>query len=197
MKVDFVYSYPYDRIFCELLKVKQREKEVERFIKKLKKKRIFILKAAKKIEEITGLKFKKDVKCYVVSDTLWKGFSDPLTIRATSINEFISVLIHELIHIISVQNKEKMERLNKLRDKKFKLPKHIRVHIWVYIVEKKVKRIIKFKDNPKQRTNIKKRYKNDLIKGYKKAREVANQLEKELPNKNLVKEFEKYLNKNL
>ena len=199
LKVYFIYSHPYDRTFCELLKVKRKEKEVKKLISSLNKKERYISRICKAIEKATGLMFKKDVKCYVVSDTLWKGFSDPLTIRLSNINEFINVLIHELIHVISVQNKNRMKILNKLIERRFNLPLHTRVHIWVNIADMKVKRAIGFKNFIKKKKvlkkNLKKRYKADLIKSYKIAREIAKKIEPQLPENNILKRFEMFLKK--
>jgi len=199
LKVYFVYSHPYDRTFCELLNTKQKEKEIRRFINSLNKKKKYISRICKAIEKATGLKFRKDVRCYVVSDTLWKGFSDPLTIRLANMNEFINVLIHELIHVISVQNKNRMKILNKLIERRFNLPLHTRVHIWVNIADMKVKRAIGFKNFIKKKKvlkkNLKKRYKADLIKSYKIAREIAKKIEPQLPENNILKRFEMFLKK--
>lgn len=197
LKIDFIYSPVYDRTFCGLLNAKQKEEKIRRFIDSLSKKKRYILRICKAIEKATGLRFKKDVRCYIVSDTLWRGFSDPLTIKLTNINEFIGILIHELIHVISVQNKNRMKIINKLLEKRFKLPIHTRVHIWVNIIDAKVKRAIGFKYVIKKtkKKKLKRRYKADLVKSYKIAREIAKEIEPQLPESNILKKFEMFLKK--
>lgn len=98
-----------------------------------------------------------------------------------------------------MQNKDRIKTLRKLLERRFKLPLHTRVHIWVNVVDIKVKRGIGFKHVIKKekelKKKLKKRYKADLIKSYRKAKEIAKEIEPQLPEDNIAKKFEMFLKK--
>ena len=109
MKVNFFYSEPYDRMLTDMLGnsfpneqpmiIKKYQKNLESCWKKEENKII------KEIEKISNLKFKSNVDCYIVNDMFYDAISNPFTIRIEKdLGRIKSILIHELIHILFVQN---------------------------------------------------------------------------------------------
>ena len=116
MKVNFFYSEPYDRMLTDMLGnsfpneqpmiIKKYQKNLESYWKKEEDKII------KEIEKISNLKFKSNVDCYIVNDMFYDAISNPFTIRIEKdFGRMKSVLIHELIHILFVQNSQKLIKL--------------------------------------------------------------------------------------
>lgn len=58
------------------------------------------------LEEITGLTFKDDLKCYLNSRF---SVSDPLCLKVTNKERMENDLVHELIHVLLTQNYETIE----------------------------------------------------------------------------------------
>ena len=116
MKVNFFYSEPYDRMLTDMLGnsfpneqpmiIKKYQKNLESYWKKEEDKII------KEIEKISNLKFKSNVDCYIVNDMFYDAISNPFTIRIEKdFGRMKSILIHELIHILFVQNSQKLIKL--------------------------------------------------------------------------------------
>jgi len=116
MKVNFFYSEPYDRMLTDMLGnsfpneqpmiIKKYQKNLESCWKKEEDKII------KEIEKISNLKFKSNVDCYIVNDMFYDAISNPFTIRIEKdLGRIKSILIHELIHILFVQNSQKLIKL--------------------------------------------------------------------------------------
>ncbi len=66
------------------------------------------------MESATGLKFRMDVECYLITHDLFAPFSDPLTIgihkpsgELREPKRLASILCHEAIHNLFMQHKEK------------------------------------------------------------------------------------------
>lgn len=194
MKIDFVYSLPYDNLISQInhTKVKNSE-EIYNFIKKLSSKQKVINNLINNIEKITGLKFKENVKCYLISNSPWRGFSSPLTIRTNSIDEALSVLAHELIHVISYQNHEKISHLLDSIDKSFNLPQHTKTHIWVYLVEYKLREKVNLKDNPLK--NLTKISSSKLRESMEESCLIAKEFVNQTKDENVYFSFLKVLKK--
>ena len=141
MKIDFHYSTIYDDMLTEMSKKRQdlyQVREVttfmDKFEKEWKKKENKIISA---IEKNSKLKFKKNITAYFVRNMLFAGISAPLTIRFNKhIKKTETILIHELIHNVFIQNKEKAVKLIAKtypeEDWSFK------IHIPVLLIQKRV-----------------------------------------------------------
>jgi hypothetical protein len=182
MQIEFTYSRPYDNLVCRLENKKLKDyREIFDFIKKLDSKKKLLNKICSSIENLIGLRYNKNIKCYLISDSPWRGISDPLTIRTRSLDEFLSILLHELIHLIIIQNPKEHKRLDSAVYKKFKCSEYMRNHIIVYALELKLRKIIKLKDNPlKNPTSNDKEFRESFLKSI----ELAKKLERYILNKN-------------
>ena len=116
MKVNFFYSEPYDRMLTDMLGnpfpneqpiiIKKYQKNLESYWKKEENKII------KEIEKISNLKCKSNANCYIVNNMFYDAISNPFTIRIEKdFGRMKSILIHELIHILFVQNSSKLIKL--------------------------------------------------------------------------------------
>ena len=111
MKLNFEYSIPYDRMLTVMSMNEYHEKQKDEV-----KDYIFMLgeswKGVEKriirgIEKAAGLKFKEDATCYVVKNMADYAISHPLTLKMEkNLDKANVVLMHELIHILFVQNKK-------------------------------------------------------------------------------------------
>ena len=139
-KVIFKCSWIYDQTWKESLigkkvrkypsfkKILSYTEKIERLWRKDEK------KVLQEIAKITHLKWRsKSIDCYVVGRC--RPFSYPLTmpIYEKHPDLFIDVLIHELIHNILTQNREKIKRAFEYINKKYKketprTKNHIYVH---------------------------------------------------------------------
>jgi len=137
--IDFIYSSVYDELFTSMKKKKYSGKqfiEMEKFSAMLQS---FWEKEGKKIireiERVTKLKFKKEVDCYIVSEMFFEAISHPFTVKmCNNIDRLRGIMVHELIHILFVQNENKVLKvLNCLSgDHNYK------VHFPVLLCERKV-----------------------------------------------------------
>jgi len=132
-KIEFRYSSIYDSKYRENFEKKGENypspEEILNYTKKINnlwnKKGKMILR---NISEITKLNWKEEkIICYVIGKG--KCFSDPLTIKIyPDSEEFITNLIHELIHQIQTQNNSKFkkwfEEINNLYINKSRLTKN-------------------------------------------------------------------------
>ena len=157
-KIEFVWSWIYQmevhshNVKTEEYDYESYEKYVFDFIKKIEKewnkKGNEILKY---IEEITNLKWKEEkIKCYMVKISTFLPFSYPLTIPiqfeamggkiyVLSVERYIDMLIHELIHNLFVQNELETEKyfdymLDNYENESF----NTKIHLLLHAIHKKV-----------------------------------------------------------
>ena len=92
------------------------------------------------IEKASKLKFKSKIDCYIVQSMAYKAISHPLTISTEEdVEKNIHLLIHELIHIILVQN----QTTRLLRKLEANYEDHdAMVHIPVLLVQKRVEELL-------------------------------------------------------
>jgi hypothetical protein len=144
-KIQFVYSPIYDKR-CKFAFEKRspNEKypdrtEIIAYIKKVERvwSKIDSL-VLSVISKISGLKWRENIKCYVVGRI--RPFSDPMSIRIyDDTNLFIDTLIHELIHQILTQNGDILEKYWVNIKKKYSLESEVtQNHIIVHAIHKEV-----------------------------------------------------------
>jgi hypothetical protein len=141
MKIDFHYSTIYDDMLTEMSKKEQDLYQVKQLSKlttdfetfwKTKEKKIISL-----IEKHSKLKFKKNITVYFVKHMLFAAISIPLTIRyQKDPKKILPILIHELIHNILSQNKNKISPL--IAKTYPEEDWSFRIHIPVLIIQKRV-----------------------------------------------------------
>ena len=87
------------------------------------------------VEKASGLKFKQDIDCYVVSDMAFEAISHPFTLKMCSnLGRLNGIMVHELLHVLFVQHHEKiLPVLNGLPG-----DHHDKVHFPVLLCERKV-----------------------------------------------------------
>ncbi len=141
MKIEFIYSPIYDNLLTDMSRkefsigqIKELEfykEELEAIWKKEENKII------KEIEKVSRLKFKGDKTCFIVNSMKYAALSRPLTIKKEQhLERAKTILIHELIHILLEDNKEK---LVKLIDKTY--PEEsldFKIHIPILLITKRV-----------------------------------------------------------
>ena len=118
MKIEFAYSPIYDSLLTEMSRkifdinqAKEMElykEEIEAFWEKDENKII------KEIETIANLKFKSSKTCFIVKHMKYAAISKPLTIKSGQhLQRAKTILIHEIIHTLLDDNKEKIDELIK------------------------------------------------------------------------------------
>lgn len=139
MKINFRYSRPYDEMLTLMSGLEYdefQEVSVKKYIDELNS---FWKEDGKKIideiERVSGLKFKADLECYVVKNMRYAAFSHPLTLRLDESGNIKATMIHELTHILLVQNSSKIV---KLINKKFKEESRLKIHLPVLLIFKNV-----------------------------------------------------------
>ncbi len=143
MKIKFEYSIPYDRMLTimSLNDYDEKQKdEIKDYIFGLSESWNNVEKRViKSIERASGLKFKEDATCYVVKNMADYAISHPLTLKIEkNLERAKVVLMHELIHILFVQN-EKAEKLLECLSKKYpKQSLYFKVHLPLFLVQRKV-----------------------------------------------------------
>jgi len=196
-KVVFRYSPIYDEM-CKGGEFKETrkglgkypsQKEIKIYMKKVEKIwRKEETKVLKELSKITKLKWKtKYIKCYVVGRVI--PFSDPLSmpIYRKRTDYFIDVLIHELIHVLFVQNFKESDKawkyiFRKYKEEAYTTKVHIPLHAFhTYIYFKFFK-----EENMRRDINICKKLK---LKKYVRSWKIV---EKE-GYENIIKEFKKRL----
>lgn len=203
-KVEFVYSFIYDKIIVEQywkakFDWKASRQRFSKFVKKLEPKWRKIEKAVlSDLAKSSGLKWSEPkIKCYVTTHHFFAPFSDPLTIgiynrftkKVSKPEQFIQSLMHELIHQLFVQQKNK-----KAFDAAFwkiagKYPKEIRntkTHILLQALLRPL--IVKYFGNKMLKTEIE-RSKHFKMGGYYEAWQIV---EKE-GYQNIISEFRSLL----
>ncbi len=141
MKLKFRYSVPYDRMLTLMMGMEysdEQERMVKKYIKDISVKWDIIgKKTITEIEKVSGLKFKGNMDCFVVNKMYYIAISHPFTIEyGLKFGDLKSIIIHELIHIILVQNGDKiLDYLNSLYVNK---DADFRLHLPVLLIERKV-----------------------------------------------------------
>lgn len=143
MKINFVYSAPYDRMLTlmsnmpyhdeQITEVKLYIKEIEEFWNKNQRKII------KEIEKVAKLKFKNNEKCYVVRNMDYEALSHPFTIKMNHDLEATKfTILHELIHILFVRNKRSTILIKALHNMFPEKDLFFKVHVPLCLIERKV-----------------------------------------------------------
>jgi len=141
MKLKFIYSPIYDNLLTDMSKkifsveqIKEMEyykEELEAFWKKDENKII------KEIEKVSKLKFKSDKECFLVNTMKYTAVSNPLTLKKHQhLDRAKTILIHELIHILMEDNKDKVIKLieKTYPEESFEF----KIHVPVLLITKKV-----------------------------------------------------------
>jgi hypothetical protein len=204
-KIEFLWSWVYQmevhsqNVKTEEYDYESYEKYVLDFIKKIEKewnkKGNEILRY---IGEITGLKWKEEkIKCYVIKISTLIPFSYPLTIPiqfetvegkiyVLSVERYIDMLFHELIHNIFIQNEKETEKyfeyiLNeKFNEEEFNTVIHIPVHA----IHKKI--FMKFFNKKRLELEIEK---SSYYPNYKRSWEIVNKKGED----SIIKELKDYV----
>ncbi len=135
MNVPVVYSSAYDKMLCSLMGETVVSKlPVASFAAVWKKRSVKIIAA---LEKYSGLQFRFDVPCFLVSHLPELAISSPLTLRYQKDHDrLLYILVHELAHELLAQNKEKValfvDTMFATHDLEF------RHHIPVLLLQKKV-----------------------------------------------------------
>ncbi len=140
MKLEFIYSPIYDNLLTDMSKkefsnnqIKEMEfykEELELIWKKEENKII------KEIEKISKLKFKSNRKCFIVNNMKYTAISNPLTVKREHIERTKTILIHELVHILFEDNKDKIK---KLIEKSYpEESMDFKIHVPVLLITRKV-----------------------------------------------------------
>jgi len=169
-KINFKWSFIYQEEIHLPKSIKYNrefsEKYVKNFIKEVSGKWEKIGNdILKYMEDITNLKWKKsEIECYVIEVSQFGPISDPLTIpislfckdqiSSLSVDRFIDMLIHELIHNLFVQNEDKiMDNYFNYLIKKYKgVGWNAAIHVPVHAIHKEI--FMKFFDNKRLQSEI-------------------------------------------
>lgn len=141
MKLQFTYSPIYDNLLTDMSRQEftvEQMKEMEFYKEELEAswekegKKII-----KEIEKISKLKFKGNKECYLVYHMKYTAISNPLTLKKEShLERAKTILIHELVHILLEDHKDKIIPLVKKtypeESEEFK------IHIPVLLITRKV-----------------------------------------------------------
>lgn len=132
MKINFIISGPYCNLFGPINDNSILNEEKNRLEELTESKLQSILQD---MSQYTKCDFKKDeYDCYLVPNFPKGGISDPLTIKIQNkpLGEFLT-LIHELIHILMMENKNKFRPIiNKLKKEYPKEEDKILVHVVLF-----------------------------------------------------------------
>ena len=140
MKISFEYSSVYDELLTHMTKNQyNNEQFLEMQSNSLKFEKHWRKnedKITKEIQKVSGLKFNQNVKCFIVKHLGFRAISYPLTIKFTKDFKYLTaVLIHELIHILLMNN----EKILNLVKKKFSYYENdIKIHFPVLLIERKI-----------------------------------------------------------
>ena len=141
MKIEFIYSPIYDNLLTDMSKKKfsvEQMKEMEFYREELeatwKKEESKIINS---IEKISKLEFKGNKQCFLVYNMKYAAISNPLTIkREPYLTRAKTILIHEVIHTLFEDNKEKLQKIieKTYPDESIEF----RIHVPVLLITKKV-----------------------------------------------------------
>ncbi|MDD5253556.1 MAG: hypothetical protein PHG05_00425 [Candidatus Nanoarchaeia archaeon] len=144
MKVNFMYAFDYDRMMTLVLGERFSDEQILEMRGYLHDVRDFWDKEKdriiKEIQNVAGMKFKGNVDCYLVKDMFYTALSHPMTIKKEDDLDILkAIMIHELIHVLFVQNTGKGEELIKFLNEYY--PKQdmlFKAHLPLLLVERKV-----------------------------------------------------------
>lgn len=141
MKINFIYSPPYDELLSEMSNILFSDEqiiELREYTQKLTLEwRKTERKIIKEIESTAGLKFKKNVDCFVVKNMGFKAISNPLTLKFNkNIDQLKADLIHELIHVLFLQNSNKI--LNLITNFHPEKDHNFQLHFPLLLIQKRV-----------------------------------------------------------
>lgn len=169
-KINFKWSFIYQEEIhlpkSAEYKREVSEKYVKDFIRKVSSRWEKIgNNILKYMEEITNLKWKKSgIDCYVIEVSQFGPISDPLTIpinlfynsqiSSLSVDRFIDMMVHELIHNLFVQNEDKiMDDYFDYLIKKYKgVGWNAAIHVPVHAIHKEI--FMKFFDEKRLEEEI-------------------------------------------
>src|SRR3989344_8114575 len=138
MKINFEYSLVYDMMLGEMMGIfdEKTEKDSRGYTNSVRK--FWDKRGAriiKEIENVSKLKFKGNVDCFVVNSMFYESISHPFTIKIEKdFDRLFTIFVHELTHILLVQNFKKVAPLVNLIDK----DPNYRAHFPVLLIERKV-----------------------------------------------------------
>ncbi len=138
MKINFEYSWAYDMMLGEMMG-SFNDNKIENSKLYLDSVRGFWDnngdRIIREIESASKLKFKKSVDCFIVNSMFYESLSHPFTIKIEKdIDKLFAIFVHELAHILMVQNFKKAATvMNKVKgDVNYK------VHFPVLLIERRV-----------------------------------------------------------
>lgn len=143
MKLYFDYSVPYDRMLTVMSMSEYSEGQKERVKEYMFKLEDYWRKDERKIlnsiEKTAKLKFKKDAVCYIVENMSDYAISHPFTMKIEkNLERAKIVLMHELIHILFVQNKQSGKLLDYLAERYPEQNMYFKVHLPLFLVQRRV-----------------------------------------------------------
>ncbi len=141
MKIEFIYSPIYDNLLTDMSKkefsvaqMKELEFYKEEFEATWEKDGNKIVKT---IENISKLKFKGNKYCFIVNHMKYAAISNPLTLRREPhLERAKTILIHELVHILLEDNKDKVKKLIEKTYPEESV--EFKIHIPVLLITRKV-----------------------------------------------------------
>ncbi len=136
-KINIYYSYIYDQA-VHVLSGRRYNRECVKggnlFVERLRKNSADVLpKALKAYEEISGLKWKEPfIEVFAVHGIPW-DFSWPVTIKVREDeNDAVETLIHELGHLLTFRNEERICSRNRMATKYKKENQVVKEHILLH-----------------------------------------------------------------
>ncbi len=141
MKINFQYSPIYDNLLTDMSNKKfsqEQMKEMLFYKEELeatweKEER----KIVREVEKVSKLKFRGNKDCFLVYNMKYAAVSKPLTLKREShLERAKTILIHELVHILLEENRDKV---TKIIEKTY--PKdtvEFKIHIPVLLITKRV-----------------------------------------------------------
>ncbi|MDD5331806.1 MAG: hypothetical protein PHE43_03215 [Candidatus Nanoarchaeia archaeon] len=144
MKIKFTYAFDYDRMLGislgnqfsdeQMLEMRGYLHDVENFWKNEQKPII------ETIQKVAGMRFRNDINCYLVKDMFYVALSHPFTLKKEhDFEKLKAIMIHELIHILFVQNEKAAKEMIHILNEKY--PRRdivFKSHLPLFLIEKKV-----------------------------------------------------------
>lgn len=203
VKVEFVWSWIYQSSVLSLTTKEEYNFEsydsyvmefIERVQKEWEKNGDNILKYC---ENITGLIWKRDIRCYVAKIATIHPISDPLTVPiqieldertfTLSVERYIDMVIHELIHNLFIQNEQEIgdyfdNIIKKYANEEFDTS----IHLLLHAIHKKI--FLRFFGKKRLKEEI------DMCEyypAYKRSWEIVEKCGEDA----IIKEFRDYISK--
>lgn len=189
-KIKFIWSYLYQleihsqKVDTEEYNYEEYEKYVLDFIKELEKEwEKFGKSILEYMKNLTGLKWNREaIECYVIKISTYTPISSPLTIPiqlqagkeiyTLSIDRYIDMLIHELIHNLFIDNKNTDDYFMYLINEKYKNEEfNTAIHVPIHTIHKKI--FLKFFDKKRLESEINM---SSYYPAYKRSWEIVNQI---------------------